>query len=107
MANAKPGSGVAVHDEMNAFLPRTADQLRACAEHVTTAAAYREKWRVEGIDTSVSDVRPMESLLLTDERFTAHWCRRELGLANPAGFRVVPYHDEHSLRGRARAGCGQ
>jgi hypothetical protein len=93
VANAKPGSGVAVHDEMNAFLPRTADQLRACAEHVTTAAAYREKWRVEGIDTSVSDVRPMESLLLTDERFTAHWCLRELGLANPSGFRIVTYHD--------------
>jgi hypothetical protein len=93
MANAKPGSGVAVHDEMNAFLPRTADQLRACSEHVTTAAAYREKWRVEGIDTSVSDIRPMESLLLTDERFTAHWCLRELGLSNSGGFRVVPYHD--------------
>ena len=93
VANAKPGSGVAVHDEMNAFLPRTIDELRACAEYVTTAAAYREKWRVEGTDTSVSDVRPMESLLLTDERFTAHWCLRELGLANPAGYRVVTYHD--------------
>jgi hypothetical protein len=60
---------------------------------VTTADAYREKWRVEGIHTSVGDVRAMESLLLTDERFTAYWCRRELGLANPGGFRVVAYHD--------------
>jgi len=93
VANAKPGSGVAVHDEMNAYLPRTAEQLRACVEHVTTAAAYREKWRVEGVETTVSDVRPMESLLLTDERFTAHWCLRGLGVANPASFRVVTYHD--------------
>jgi hypothetical protein len=93
VANARSGAGVAVHDEMNAFLPRTLDQLRACADHVSTAAAYREKWRVEDIETAVSDIRPMESLLLTDERFTAHWCRRELGLANPAGFRVEPYHD--------------
>ncbi len=107
VANAKPGSGVAVHDEMNAFLPRTADELRACSEHVTTAAAYREKWRVEGVDTSVSDVRPMESLLLTDEHFTAHWCLRELGLANPAGFRVVTYHDGIRFGSRAREGCRQ
>ena len=93
VANASPGSGVAVHDEMNAFLPRTADQLRACADHVSTAAAYREKWRVEGIETAVGDARPMESLLLTDERFSAFWCRRELGLASSGGFRIVPYHD--------------
>jgi len=35
----------------------------------------------------------MEAMLLTDERFSAYWCRRELGIGGAAGFRVVPYHD--------------
>jgi hypothetical protein len=94
VANVNPGSGVAVHDEMNAFLPRTLEQLRACTDYVSTAAAYLEKWRVEGVETSVIDTRPMDSLLLTDERFSAFWCSRELALGSPAGFRVVPYHDD-------------
>src|SRR5260221_7839974 len=79
---------------MNAYLPRTAGQLRACAERVTTASAYQEKWLVEGIKTSVADQRPMESMVLDDERFNAYWCRRELGVGSPSGFRVVTYHDE-------------
>ena len=83
-----------MHDEANAYLPRAADQLRACAEHVTTASAYQEKWLVEGVKTSVTDERPMESMLLDDEHFNAYWCRRELGVGNPSGFRVVTYHYE-------------
>lgn len=94
VANVSPGSRVALHDEANAYLPRAADQLRACAEHVTTASAYEEKWLVEGVKTSAADQRPMESMVLDDERFNAYWCRRELGVGNPSGFRVVTYHDE-------------
>ena len=94
LANVSPGSRVAVHDEMNAYLPRVAEQLRDCAEHVTTASAYEAKWLVEGVRTSAGDQRPMESMVLNDERFNAYWCRRELGAANPNGFRMVTYHDE-------------
>jgi hypothetical protein len=94
VANVSPGSRLAVHDEMNAYLPRVADQLRDCAEHVTTVAAYEEKWLVEGVRTSAGDQRPMESMVLNDERFNAYWCRRELDVANPNGFRIVTYHDE-------------
>ena len=50
-----PGSRVAVHDEMNAYLPRVAEQLRDCAEHVTTGSAYKQKWLVEGVRTSAGD----------------------------------------------------
>jgi hypothetical protein len=94
VANVSPGSRVAVHDEMNAFLPRTVEQLRACADHVTTASAYEEKWLLQGVKTAVTDQRPMESMVLNDERFKAFWCRRELGVGNPSGFQVVRYHDE-------------
>jgi hypothetical protein len=94
VANVGPGSRVALHDEANAYLPRVADELLACAERVTTASAYQEKWLVEGVKTSFADQRPMESMVLDDERFNAYWCRRELGVGNPSGFRVVTYHDE-------------
>ena len=94
LAHVSPGSRVAVHDEMNAYLPRVADELRECVEHVKTAAAYQQKWLVEGVRTSAGDSRPMESMVLNDERFNAYWCRRELDVANPNGFRVVAYHDD-------------
>jgi hypothetical protein len=63
-------------------------------EHIATAPAYREKWLVEGVKTLATDTRPMESMVLTDERFAAYWCRRELGVGNSTGFRIVRYHDE-------------
>jgi len=94
LANVSPGSRIYIHDEMNAFLPRTADQLRECASHVVTAAAYQEKWLVEGVKTTVGESRPMEAMVLNDERFSAFWCRRELEAGNSSGFRVVAYHDE-------------
>src|SRR5439155_15293922 len=49
LANVGPGSRVAVHDEMNAYLPRDFDQLRQCSERVTSMAAYEEKWLTEGV----------------------------------------------------------
>jgi hypothetical protein len=33
-------------------------------------------------------------VILNDERFNAYWCRRELDLDRPDGFRVVTYHSE-------------
>jgi hypothetical protein len=94
VANVPPGSRVAVHDEMNAYLPRAADELRACAEYVSTTPAYEEKWLVEGVKTSVADTKPMESMVLTDERFAAYWCQRELAAGNLNGFHIVTYHEE-------------
>lgn len=94
LANVSPGSRVAVHDEMNAYLPRDPDQLRECAERVTTASAYQEKWMVEGVQASAGERRPMESMLLNDERFNAFWCRRELGAGGASRFHVVTYHDQ-------------
>jgi hypothetical protein len=94
VANVPPGSRVAVHDEMNTYLPRAADELRACAEYVMTTPAYEEKWLVEGVKTSVADTKPMESMVLTDEQFAAYWCRRELAVGNLSGFHVVTYHAE-------------
>jgi hypothetical protein len=93
VANVPPGSRVGVHDEMNAYLPRAVDELRECAERVNTTAAYEEKWMVEGVKTSVADEKSMESMVLTDERFAAYWCRRELAAGNLNGFHIVTYHD--------------
>jgi len=95
VANVPPGSRVGVHDEMKAYLPRAADELRECAERVNTTAAYEEKWMVEGVKTSVADEKSMESMVLTDERFAAYWCRRELAAGNLNGFHIVTYHDGH------------
>jgi hypothetical protein len=93
LANVSPGSRVAVHDEMNAYLPREFDQLRECSERVTTAAAYQEKWIVEGLKTSTGERRPMESMVMNDERFNAFWCQRERDAGSPLRFHVVTYHD--------------
>ncbi len=92
--HVSPGSRIALHDEANAYLPRTQDELRACVEYVTTVSAYQEKWLVEGAKTSADHQRPMESMVLNDERFNAYWCRRELDMANSSGFQIVTYHAE-------------
>jgi hypothetical protein len=94
LAHVSPGSRVAIHDEMNAYLPRDPVQLRDCAERVTTAAAYEEKWRTEGVKTSLADTRSIDSMVLNDEHFSAFWCRRELGAASALHFHVVTYHEE-------------
>src|SRR5258705_7342445 len=90
---------------MNAYLPRVAEQLRDCAEHVTTGSAYEEKWLVEGVRTSAGDQRPMESMVLNDERFNAYWCRRGLGAANPHGFPMVTFPDEPPVDPGLEPGC--
>jgi len=93
LKNVPRGARVAVHDEANAYLPRTVEQLRSCVAYVDTAAAYGEKWLTEGVPTTVEREQPMQSVVLNDERFYAYWCRRELDAQQDSGFYVVPYHE--------------
>src|SRR5262249_8941047 len=44
LSHVPPGKRVALHDEDNARLPRTAEQLRQCAAYVEQPEAWREKW---------------------------------------------------------------
>jgi hypothetical protein len=92
LAHVPRGSRVAVYDEDNAFLPRSNAQLRQCVEHVGTLQAYREKWLVEGVETSIGDEKPMQSMVLNDETYLAYWCRRELQVQRDPGFYVLTYH---------------
>ena len=59
LANVPRGQRVAVHDEDNAFLPRTAAQLRTCVAHLNSFDAYREKWKVEGVSSPEDDAEPI------------------------------------------------
>ena len=93
VAHVATGSRVAVHDEMNVVIPRAAAQLRDCAAFVDTAAAYKAKWAVEGIDSSSIADEPMRAMLLNDEMFAAYWCRRELVVREGQEFYVIRYHD--------------
>ena len=91
-AHVPRGARVAVHDESVAPLPRDRGQLRECIDRLDSLEAYRNKWRVEGIEVDPEGMRPMESVLLNDERFYRYWCLRELSATTDAGFHVVPYH---------------
>jgi hypothetical protein len=88
------GSRIAIQDETNAVFPRSEAQLRACASFVATPAAYARKWAIEGFNSQVSTGEPMRAMLLTDEEFSAYWCRRELGVRSGLGYYVVRYHEE-------------
>jgi hypothetical protein len=88
------GRRVAIHDEDNARLPRSADQLRLCVTYVDSPAAWREKWLVEGIEIGDSAAMPMQAVVLTDERHRAYWCRRELGAQTDPGYWLVTFHNE-------------
>jgi hypothetical protein len=94
LANVERGRRVALHDEDNAPLPGAADQLRECIAYVDEPAAWREKWLVEGYDPGDNVTTPMQAVLLTDERYRAFWCRRELETQTEPGYWIVPYHNE-------------
>src|SRR5204863_1812412 len=94
LAHVERGSRVALHDEDNAAVPRTTEQLRQCIAYGRDPAAWREKWHVEGVDAGENVTTPMEALLLTDERFKAYWCARELEAQKEPGYWIVPYHGE-------------
>jgi hypothetical protein len=93
LANVSRGKRVAIHDEDNAFLPRTAAQLRHCAEYVETEAAYREKWKTESLKSPEAG-EPMSAMVLNDERFHAFWCRRELETQRDPGFWLVAFNPD-------------
>jgi hypothetical protein len=88
-----PGSRVGVHDEMNALLPRTPDQLDECAHSLEAEDAYQRKWRSEGLSAKGVAGDPMRSMVLNDEEFEVYWCRRELLAHTSPGFFLVRYHD--------------
>jgi len=92
-AHVRPGSRVAVWEESNAFIPRTEAQLRECSEQTEGPAAYRQKWRLNGIN-DLGDAQPMRTAILNDEIFHAYWCRRELQARTEPGYFVIPYHTQ-------------
>jgi hypothetical protein len=94
LSHVPPGKRVALHDEDNARLPRAAEQLQRCIGYVDRPAAWREKWAAEGVNVGENLATPMQAVLLTDERFNAYWCKRELETATDAGYWIVPYHNE-------------
>jgi hypothetical protein len=94
LAHVARGSRVALHHETNAFLPRTRAQLSSCAEWVGTPEAYRKKWELLGVASGPTGSEPMRTMVLNDELFNAHWCRRELQVQTDPGYDVVTYHRE-------------
>jgi hypothetical protein len=94
MTHVERGRRIAIHDEDNAYLPRAAEQLRQCSAYVETPDASREKWLVEGVKTEDNQMLPMQAILLTDERFRAYWCRRELEVQTDPGYWIVTYNEQ-------------
>jgi 4-amino-4-deoxy-L-arabinose transferase-like glycosyltransferase len=92
LAHVPAGSRIAVHAEFTQFLPRTAQQLDACASLAATRAAYVQKWASNGVTIGPSGPEPFRRAILNDELFAAYWCGREQLLSTP-GFEIVPYHD--------------
>jgi len=86
------GARVAIHQEDNAFLPRTSEQLRACINDTNSVKAYNDKWLIEGVVRRPDAPEPMRSVVLNDERFYEYWCRQELQAQRDPGFFIVPYH---------------
>ncbi|MBS1817562.1 MAG: hypothetical protein JSU08_06515 [Acidobacteria bacterium] len=98
-AHIERGRRIARHDEDNTYLPRTPQQLRACAEAPLGASAYAHKLQVvgwaENEDGGPSPSMPMQLAVMNDELFRAYWCRRELtARTGDAGFELVAYHNE-------------
>jgi hypothetical protein len=94
LEHVPPGTRVGVYDEMNALLPRTADQLQECADSLRGGAAYQRKWWSEGMSAKGVIGEPMRSTVLNDEEFEVYWCQRESIARSTPGFVVVRYHDE-------------
>jgi hypothetical protein len=94
LANVERGRRVALHDEDNAPLPRAVEQLRQCIAYVDEPTAWQEKWLVEGYDSGENVTMPMQAVVLTDERYRAYWCRRELETQTDVGYWIVPFHNE-------------
>jgi hypothetical protein len=94
LEHVRPGSRVARHNEDNTFLPRTREQLDACADAIDRPEAYTRKLQVLGMADRPMENEPMRAAVLNDEMFQAYWCRRERSAATDRGFTLIPYHPE-------------
>ena len=92
LAHVPRGSRIALHDEAVARPPRSAATLQRCLARIDAPDAYEDKWAVEGIVIPDTAAEPMRSAVLSDERFFAYWCRRELDVRTDPGYDVVLYH---------------
>lgn len=94
LAHVPRGTRIAIHDENNALLPRSAAQLRACSTDNESSDGYQKKWQTLGLAAPPEGVEPMRSMLMNDEFAYAYWCRRELQAQRDPGFFVVRYHND-------------
>jgi hypothetical protein len=92
--HVRPGARVARHNEDNTFLPRTREQLDACADAIDRPEAYIQKLQILGMGDRLMENEPMRAAVLNDEMFLAYWCRRERSAATDRGFTLIPYHPE-------------
>ena len=94
LAHLPDKSHVVIYSEDNLFLPRTSEQLEACADGIWTADAYAAKWATNGVYLSRPQVLPMRLAVLNDEFFRAFWCLRELSAPRPISFVVERFHQD-------------
>ena len=84
---------VAVHDEMNAFLPRTSEQLEECVRRIQSPGAFEERWQLLGFGGS-TEAEPFRAVVMNDQIFQAYRCQRELDARVNAGYHLVRYHQD-------------
>src|SRR4029079_19340411 len=94
LAHLPDKSRVVIYSEDNLFLPRTSEQLEACASGIWSADAYAAKWATNGVNLSRPQVLPMRLAVLNDEFFRAFWCLRELDAPRPISFVVERFHQD-------------
>ncbi len=94
LAHLPDKSHVVIYSEDNLFLPRTSEQLEACASGIWSADAYAAKWATNGVSLSRPQVLPMRLAVLNDEFFRAFWCLRELNAPRPISFVVERFHQD-------------
>ena len=94
LAHLPDKSHVVIYSEDNLFLPRTSEQLEACAGGIWSADAYAAKWATNGVNLSRPQVLPMRLAVLNDEFFRAFWCLRELDAPRPISFVVERFHQD-------------
>ncbi len=94
LAHLPDKSHVVIYSEDNLFLPRTSEQLEACASGIWSADAYAAKWATNGVNLSRPEVLPMRLAVLNDEFFRAFWCLRELNAPRPISFVVERFHQD-------------
>jgi hypothetical protein len=85
---------VVIYSEDNLFLPRTSEQLEACASGIWSTDAYAAKWATNGVNLSKPEVLPMRLAVLNDEFFRAFWCLRELDAPRPISFVIERFHQD-------------